>query len=155
MNKNKNPEENYPWKAIRVLIVDDNDAFRKVVSRFLTDDEQGRIGRVRTAKDELDTLAQARALQPHVVLVDMDFPKRVSLEIIRQLRSLLPEAVILATTLHDAFALQFCRETASAFGADDVLLKSTLIAELFPAIERHLPPQARDLALVVSYEAHD
>jgi DNA-binding NarL/FixJ family response regulator len=113
---------------IRVLLVDDNEAFRRAATDFLH--RQHELTVVGAICGREQALAQAQDLQPRVILIDLDRP---GLETISRLRKVLPGVGILALTLLEGAAH---RKTAMAAGADDVVLKAELITELLPAIRR-------------------
>ena len=93
------------------------------------------IGVIRTA-GYIDTeggekiLAQAQALGPHVILMDLD---RLGLETMSRLRKVLPGVGIIALTLLND---KVYRQATLAAGADDVVCKAELVADLLPAIRQ-------------------
>ena len=112
---------------IRVLLVDDNEDFRRAATDFLQRQcELTVIGAIRGKK----ALAQAQYLQPQVVLIGLDRP---GLETISRLRKVLPGAGIIALTLLNDNAY---RQAALAAGADDLVRKAELPIDLLPAIRR-------------------
>ena len=118
---------------ISVLIADDNPTFLRIVTRFLEEQSRKTVSVVATARGGEEALAQAEALRPQVVLIDLNMPGLSSLEAIPRLRRALPDAGIIAVTLLDTDAY---RKAALAAGADDFVPKMTLNAELLPAIRR-------------------
>ncbi len=113
---------------IRVLLVDDNEAFRRVATDFLQRHHEltvvGAIGGGEEA------LAQAQDLQPQVIVIGLDM---LGLETISRLRKVLPSVGIIALTLLRGNAY---RQAALAAGADDLVSKAALTTELLPAIRR-------------------
>ena len=118
---------------ISVLIADDNPTFLRIVTRFLEEQSRKTVSVVATARGGEEALAQAEALRPQVVLIDLNMPGLSGLEAIPRLRRALPDAGIIAVTLLDTDAY---RQAALAAGADDFVSKITLNAELLPAIRR-------------------
>jgi len=118
---------------ISVLIADDNPTFLRIVTRFLEEQSRKTVSVVATARGGEEALAQAEALRPQVVLIDLNMPGLSGLEAIPRLRRALPDAGIIAVTLLDTDAY---RKAALAAGADDFVSKMTLNAELLPAIRR-------------------
>ena len=118
---------------ISVLIADDNPTFLRIVTRFLEEQSRKTVSVVATARGGEEALAQAEALRPQVVLIDLNMPGLSGLEAIPRLRRALPDAGIIAVTLLDTDAY---RKAALAAGADDFVPKMTLNAELLPAIRR-------------------
>jgi DNA-binding NarL/FixJ family response regulator len=74
-----------------------------------------------------EALAQARDLQPQVILIGLDKP---GLETISRLRKVLPGVGIIALTLLEG---KDYRQAALAAGADDLVCKAELITDLLPA----------------------
>ena len=118
---------------ISVLIADDNPTFLRIVTRFLEEQSRKTVSVVATARGGEEALAQAEALRPQVVLIDLNMPGLSGLEAIPRLRRALPDAGIIAVTLLDTDGY---RQAALAAGADDFVSKMTLNAELLPAIRR-------------------
>jgi two-component system, NarL family, response regulator LiaR len=129
--------------AIRVLIVDDHEVVRQGLKTFLGLDPGLEI--VGEAGDGVEAVAQARALRPDVVLMDLLMPKMDGLTAIRAIRAELPEVEVIALTsvLEDSSVGESLRA-----GAIGYLLKDTRPQELRRAIRAaadgqvQLSPQA-------------
>lgn len=117
--------------SVSVLLVDDNPTFRKVAAQFLKTLPGLLVAG--TAVGGLDGLAQAQALRPDLILVDLHMRDLNGLSLIPQLRALLPESNIIALTLLEASAFRGVSLTA---GADEFVDKATMFVDLWPAIER-------------------
>jgi DNA-binding NarL/FixJ family response regulator len=113
---------------IRVLLVDDNEAFRRVATDFLQRHDELIVVGVICGGEE--ALAQAQDLGPQVILIGLDTP---GLEILPRLRNMLPDVGIIALTLLEGNAY---RQAVMAAGADDVVRKAELTTELLPAVRR-------------------
>lgn len=111
----------------RVLLVDDNKAFRRAAADFLQ--RQHELNVVGICGGE-EVLAQAQDLQPQVVLMGLDAP---GLETIARLRNVLAGVGIVALTMLEGDAY---RQAVLAAGADDLVSKAELITDLLPAIWR-------------------
>lgn len=116
---------------VSVLLVDDNTTFRNVAAKFLK--TLPGLSVAGTAVGGLDGLAQAQALRPDLILVDLQMRDLDGLSLIPQLRALLPQTNIIALTLLEASAF---RGVSLAAGADEFVDKATMFADLWPAIER-------------------
>ena len=113
---------------IRVLVVDDNEAFLRVATDFLQrHDELIVVGAICGGEE---ALAQAQDLGPQVILIGLDTP---GLETISRLRNILPGVGIITLTLLKDNAY---RQAALAAGADDLVRKAELTTDLLPAIRR-------------------
>ena len=113
---------------VRILIVDDNAAWR----RFLVEELQKQsIQVVGTAEDGLFAIEQTRVLKPSVILMDVWMPRLNGLEATRAIGKSAPAAqVLILTNNDDAEVVQ----AALAAGARGYLLKSQVATELTAAI---------------------
>ena len=118
-------------KPISVLLVDDNPAFLRIVTRFLQQHEDVVV--VGAAGGGEEVLALAQDLQPDIVLIDLAMPGLSGLETIPRLRAVLPEVGIIALTVLDTSSY---RQAALEAGANDFVPKASLNTELLPAIRR-------------------
>lgn len=82
-------------KPIRVLVVDDNDLTRALLSVILRSGEYEVVAEATTAKEGLE---MARKLHPDVVLLDHNMPNGYGVDIVEPLRQSLPQSVILMVT---------------------------------------------------------
>ena len=113
---------------VRILIVDDNAAWR----RFLVEELQKQsIQVVGTAEDGLFAIEQTRVLKPSVILMDVWMPRLNGLEATRAIGKSAPATqVLILTNNDDAEVVQ----AALAAGARGYLLKSHVATELTAAI---------------------
>lgn len=118
-------------EPIRIMLVDDNQTFLSIATRFLQQTDGVEVVGAMSSAEE--SLRNAPALQPHVILMDLKMRGMSGLEAIPQMRLLLPEARIIALTL---FGTPAYRQAALAAGADDFVSKRSLNADLLPAIRR-------------------
>ena len=116
---------------IRVLLVNDNRAFLHAATDFLQ--RQHELLVVGAIRGYEKALAQARDLQPQVILIGLDAPGLIGLQTIPRLRSTMPGVGIIALTLLDDNAY---RQAAMTAGADDLIAKAELTTDLLPAIWR-------------------
>ena len=130
---------------IRVLVVDDHAATRAGVASLI-ESEQPRMHCVGTAGTAVDALAYTRALQPNVVVLDVNLAGEDGLALIPGLHRAAHCAVVVLTSLADpnmaAHALRL--------GAHACLHKTAPAAELMAAIFAASPPNGGG---VFSYES--
>ena len=82
-------------KAIRVLIVDDDDLTRTLLRGILRADDCEIVGEASNGESGLE---MAVRLQPDVICLDVVMPKKGGLDILPQIRSRLPETAVLMVT---------------------------------------------------------
>ncbi|HVY85290.1 MAG TPA: response regulator [Caulobacterales bacterium] len=127
------PVEKLGTHPPRVLIADDNDANRGILSRLL-----GRRGySVFEAESGERALDMIDEVAPDMVLLDLNMPDLSGIEILRQIRrtqdsSMLP--VIMVTAEHDNEMIARCLGA----GANDYVTKPVQWAVLQARIETHL-----------------
>lgn len=116
--------------AIQVLIVDDHSVVRRGLRMFLEDDPELQI--VGEARDGAEAVAQAQALKPDVVLMDLLMPVMDGIAATGAIRAHLPDTEVIALTsvLEDASVVG-----AVNAGAIGYLLKDTRSDELCRAIK--------------------
>lgn len=76
----------------RILLVDDDKRFRKLVTLMLTTDGYT----VQEASDGFGAMAAYRQQRPDVILMDILMPQKEGLETIRELRGMDPKVKIIA-----------------------------------------------------------
>jgi NarL family two-component system response regulator LiaR len=116
---------------IRVLIADDHAILRKGIRALLgTEPDMEVVGET---ADGLETVAQARALRPDVILMDLVMPKMDGIEATRQIAAEQPGVRILVLTSFAADDKVFPAIKAGALG---YILKDSGPAELVQAIHQ-------------------
>lgn len=115
--------------AIRVLVVDDHAIVRKGIRALLSTEPDIEV--VGEAGDGAAAVAQARALRPDVVLMDLMMPVIDGIESTRQITSELPKTRVLVLTSFAADDKVFPAIKAGALG---YLLKDSGPHELVEAI---------------------
>ncbi len=111
---------------IRVLVVDDQPAFRRRLCRLLTRAGFGVVGEAGTIAE---AEAEVRAKEPDLAVVDLILPGIHGMEGVARLKALRPELrVILVSVHHDHVGL--LRAAAVDAGAEDFVPKDDLDLEL-------------------------
>jgi len=116
-------------EPIRVLVVDDQELFRRGLVMLLGQDAD--IDVVGEAADGVAATDLAASTAPDVVLLDVRMPKRTGVEACRAIKELVPAAKIIMLTVSDEEADLY--ETVKN-GASGYLLKDSSIEEVAQAI---------------------
>ena len=113
----------------RVLIVDDSPQVRQELRTLLT--LAGEIEIVGEAADGVEAIRLTEALQPEVVLMDLEMPVLDGYEAARQIKSRWPACRVVALTVH---GYEAARQKASQAGVDVFLVKGVSVETLVQAI---------------------
>jgi two-component system response regulator RegA len=129
-----------------ILVVDDDDAFRKRLSRALS--QRGYDVRVAANYDE--AIASARDDSPQFAVVDLKMPGRSGLEVVRDLKAVDPMTKIVVLTGYgsiatavDAVKLGATQYLPKPADADEILAALTRDEAEAPAQEFPAPSLAR------------
>lgn len=116
---------------IKVLIADDHTLVRKGLRQLLL--ESGLVKAVDEAKDGKETVAKVSASRYDLVLLDISFPGRSGIEVLKQIKSIRPKVPVLILSMHpeEQYAVRALRAGASGY-----LTKETATEELIEAIEK-------------------
>lgn len=106
-------------RVIRALVVDDSAFMRSIISRILAAGPDIEV--VGTARDGIDGLSKAAALNPDVITLDIEMPRMNGLEMLRQLMATDPRPVIIVSSISQPQAEATMR--AFQLGAVDVVTK--------------------------------
>jgi two-component system response regulator NreC len=115
--------------TIRIMLVDDHDIVRTGLRSYLQ--TQPGLEVVAEARDGEEAVRLAVETRPNIILMDITMPHLDGLEATRQLRSLSPESLVLALTVHED--KQYFMEMLAA-GASGYLTKQAAADELVAAI---------------------
>ena len=110
---------------VRLLLVDDHALFREGLRALLAYQDDFTV--VGEAEDAASALAQARALAPDLVLLDIDLPGEDGVRATQRLLSELPAVTVVMLTVHDDSETLFAAITA---GAQGYLVKNMRSQEL-------------------------
>lgn len=111
----------------RICLVEDHFAIRRAIASLVARDYEI----VCEVEDGNELIPSTQALHPDVILLDISLPGRSGMQILPELRSNLPNTVIVMVTNNRA---SIYREEAFRRGADAFVDKSDLATELLPAI---------------------
>lgn len=115
---------------IRVLVVDDNSAWRRFVCSTFENKLGLQIGG--EAEDGLDAVRKAEELKPDLVLMDIGLPAINGIEATRRIRKLLPESKIVCLTENRSSDIA---QEALRSGASGYVVKTDAGRELCTAVE--------------------
>lgn len=117
--------------TIRVLIVDDHAIVREGLRSVL--ETQADITVIGEAVDGVQAIAQAQALHPDVILMDLIMPEMNGVEALERLRQLKIESrvLVLTSSLQDEWV-----QRALKAGAQGYVLKASKTSDLIHAIQR-------------------
>lgn len=115
---------------LRILVVDDHEAVRRGLKAVLEDHAEWTVvGEAATGREAVE---KARALKPHVVILDMTMPELNGLEATRSILKAVPDARVLVLTQHDSEQLVRAFLQAGALG---YMTKSDAASDLVTAVE--------------------
>ncbi len=116
-------------KTLQVLVVDDHPLMRQAICTAI--ESEGDMQVAGEASNGNDAVAQARALRPDVIVMDLLMPAKDGLQAMAEIRAANPDARILALTSSTDQDLVVAAVQAGALG---YLTKDTPRAQLLQAI---------------------
>ncbi|TMK77925.1 MAG: response regulator transcription factor [Actinobacteria bacterium] len=122
--------EQQPQQSVRVLVVDDQPLFAEAISVLLKLNEGIEV--VGTAADGQEAVDRAIALEPDLVLMDIQMPRLDGIAATRRIRRRLPHTKILMMT---ALTGDEYVEQALQAGAEACVRKFSHAGDLLTAIE--------------------
>ena len=121
-------------EAVNVLVVDDSDDLRELISMVIERHPAGwRV--VATAAEGEQAVVAARSAQPDLVLLDIAMPVMDGMQALPLIRQACPKAVVVMLS---GYPFATAGQGALNAGADGYLEKSDLVRGLIPRVERIL-----------------
>jgi response regulator NasT len=117
-----------PLAVTRVLVADDDEAVRTVLSQVLSDEGIDVVG---LACDGREAVALALELRPDTVLLDIRMPELGGIEAAQQIRAALPDMRLVMLSAYDDATLQ---QEAKIAGASRFLVKGCALSDLIDAV---------------------
>jgi len=119
-------------KDVRILIVDDEIFFRKVLRDLL---EKIGFTVVAEAADGSQAVQQFRACRPHIVIMDIYMPEKNGIDATREMVAVDPNARVLVASASD-----YDSDTQAALdvGAKGILMKPFVPKEVYELIKKVL-----------------
>ncbi len=116
---------------IKVLIADDHTLVRKGLKQLLLETED--IDKVDEAKDGKEAISKVNKNEYDLVLLDISLPGRSGIDVLKQLKSSIPELPVLILSMHpeEQYAVRSLRAGAAGY-----LTKESAPAELIDAIRK-------------------
>jgi len=114
---------------VRILIADDHEIFRKGFQTLLRNQSELKI--IGEAENGLELIAQAKKLEPDVIITDIQMPVMDGIEAVKQINQWQPETGIIALTMFNEDHLIVDMLEA---GAKGYILKNTNRQELIEAV---------------------
>lgn len=130
-----------------ILIVDDTPLIRSALARILTQHDFS-LGPIVEATNGEEAVAQARAHQPDIILMDIKMPVLTGLQAMAIIRKEQPHVKVVMLTAYNEFAYV---QKALKLGARDYLLKPVRpdkLVELLEEIRVEIEEERRDLRTV-------
>jgi CheY-like chemotaxis protein len=116
--------------TFRILLVDDFEPFRRFVRAALEPFPEFQL--VGEALDGLEAIEKAKALQPHMILLDIGLPKLSGLAAAEEIRIVAPQAKLLFVSMESASEIV---GEALRLGALGYVQKMRAHSDLIPAIQ--------------------
>jgi DNA-binding NarL/FixJ family response regulator len=120
--------ESAPNRVTRVLVADDDEAVRTVLSHVLADEGIDVVG---LACDGREAVALALELRPDTVLLDIRMPELGGIEAAHQIRIADPRMRLVMLSAYDDATLQ---QEAKVVGASHFLIKGCALEDLIDAV---------------------
>ena len=118
----------------RILVVDDDAAFRQRVQAFFAPEADMEV--VAEASDGEEAIRKAEELKPDVVLMDVRMPGLNGVNATRKLREEMPEVKVIMLSVFD---LPEYKDAAMVSGASGYVVKKSMMEALLPEIRRVCP----------------
>lgn len=115
----------------KVLIADDEDIIRRGLASLVAQNPKLEVSAL--AEDGEIALEKAKAVQPDLLLVDINMPFMDGLAFIREIRGILPDAEIIIVTGYDDFALI---QNALRLGVSDYILKPVMEEPFYRSLDK-------------------
>lgn len=115
---------------MRVLVVDDFEAFRRFVCSTLSKNPELQV--VGEASDGSEAVHKAEELQPDLIVLDIGLPTLNGFEVARRIRKLAPESKILFLSQESSTDVM---QEALGSGALGYVVKANAGSELLAAVE--------------------
>jgi len=120
-------------KSLRILLCDDNDNFRKLLTEYVNSIPGAEV--VGEAFDGVDVIDKTELLNPDLVLMDLSMPNQSGLDATKTIKDKWPEKAVIILTLYEDSVY---KELADEFNADGFIAKSSIKTQLPALIQSRL-----------------
>lgn len=120
-------------KTIRILLCDDNDNFRQLLTQYVQTLPGVEI--VGEAIDGVDVIEKTEKLNPDLVLMDLSMPNQSGLDATKTIKERWPDKSVIILTLYEDTVY---KELADEFNADGFIAKSSIKTQLPNVIHERL-----------------
>jgi|GEM_PF-440882 len=131
-----------PKRAKKILVADDDPPLRRVLGKILTSAGYDVI----LVEDGMAAVETAKAERPDLVITDALMPRLhgfLACKEIKQIES--PPKVIMLTAVYTKCSYRV--EATQRYGADDLLTKPFVVADLLACVEKHLADRAAAISV--------
>ncbi len=120
-------------KNVRVLLCDDNDNFRQLLTQYIK--AMPGVEVVGEAIDGVDVIDKTELLDPDLVLMDLSMPNQSGLDATKTIKEKWPNKSVIILTLYEDSVY---KELADEFNADGFIAKSSIKTQLPAVIEEKI-----------------
>lgn len=120
-------------KNISILVVDDSESFRDLITEFLN--QQSEVGDVITAGSGKEAINLLDKFTPHLILMDIVMPEMNGFEASEHIRKKMPAVPIIILSGNE---VTDSREVITKMGLNGFVQKVNVVSELMPAIFKSL-----------------
>jgi CheY-like chemotaxis protein len=130
----RSPPEVERVTPVRVLVIEHNQIFLRLVTRFLQETYSDLVSVVGVWRDDEQALEQSRQFAQQIILLDVDRHNGECPEMIQRLRRWFDDVRIVAMASPTGGSTLYPRQAALAAGADDFISKRDLGTDLLPLL---------------------
>jgi DNA-binding NarL/FixJ family response regulator len=123
-------DDNQGVSAVRVLLVEDFEPFRRFICSTLHRDSKLQV--VAVVSDGMEAVRRAEQLQPDLILLDVGLPTLTGIEAARLIRKLSPESKIIFVSQESSADVV---EEAISLGARGYVVKTKAANDLLAAVQ--------------------
>jgi DNA-binding NarL/FixJ family response regulator len=116
--------------TVRVLVVDDYEAFRRFICSTL--EKRSTLQIICEASDGVEAVRRAEELKPDLILLDIGLPELSGLQAAREIRKFAPESKIIFVSQESSPDVV---QEALSLGAQGYVAKARAGIDLLPAVE--------------------